>query len=86
MSGHSASCDLDIGSRWFISVSSCYDALDDNKHHIPSTVSAAEHSATPAGLVARHVNTPESSGNTSLMTSRDLAPSRTIWKSSLCVI
>jgi len=47
--------------------------------HTPSTKSSAEHSATPAGLVARHVNMPVSSVNTSLMASTNLLPSRSIW-------
>ena len=53
---------------------------------LPSTVSKAEHSATPAAFVALQVKMPESSGKISLMTRKHFWPSFKIWKSSLCVI
>ena len=51
--------------------------------HIPSTVRTAEHSVSPALLMARTVYSPESSGKASAMM-RELCPSSpgTIWKMS----
>ena len=48
--------------------------------HLPTTNSSADDSATPAGLVARHVNIPASSGKTDLMRKMHRLPSWMIWK------